>query len=69
MKELYKSLKTAVGCLALLLPPPSFSQSKRSLTAYPNTVVDNFIHGFYISLPANYDPGKKIPCCCSFMDW
>jgi len=62
MKDLYKFCRAGVFCLTLLFfSGLGFSQSKRSLTAYPNTVVDAFIHGFYTSLPANYSSGKKYP--------
>jgi predicted esterase len=61
MKQLYKSCQAAMFCLALLFFTPGllFSQSKRTLTAHPGTVVDSFIHGFYTSLPASYSTGTK----------
>ena len=60
MKELYKFSQAGVFCLTLLLMSSSlFSQSKRTLTAHPNTVVDQFIHGFWVSLPASYGTGNK----------
>jgi hypothetical protein len=61
MEELYKFCRTMV-CLALFTAAPGllFSQSKRTLTAHANTAIDQFINGYYISLPANYDnSGKK----------
>ena len=60
MKQLYKPCQAILLCLALLFSTPAllFSQ-KRTLTAYPNTVVDSFIHGFYTSLPASYGSGSK----------
>jgi hypothetical protein len=60
MKALYKFCQAGVFCLTLLLMAPSlFSQNKRTLTAYPNTVVDSLIHGYWVSLPASYDTGSK----------
>jgi hypothetical protein len=60
MKEFYKFCQTGAFCLTLTLISPSlFSQYKRTLTARPDTVVDQFIHGFYESLPASYDTGSK----------
>jgi hypothetical protein len=39
-----------------------FAQSKRTLDAHPSTIIDSFTHGFYTSLPANYNSsGKKYP--------
>jgi len=62
MKELYKFSQAGIFCLTLtllLMSSSLFSQSKRTLTAHPNTVVDQFIHGFWVSLPASYGTGNK----------
>lgn len=68
MKQLYKLCQVIFFCLAFFLAAPSllFSQ-KRTLTAYPNTIVDSFIHGFYTSLPASYGSSgtKKYPLLIS----
>ncbi|MBS1603360.1 MAG: T9SS type A sorting domain-containing protein [Bacteroidetes bacterium] len=60
MRELYKSC-TALLCLALFIQIPSllFAQAKRTLTAYPNTAIDAYINGFYVSLPASYATGSR----------
>ncbi|HVW60464.1 MAG TPA: T9SS type A sorting domain-containing protein [Puia sp.] len=60
MKQLYTRCQAALLCLAFLFFAPGllFSQ-KRTLTAYPNTIVDSYIHGFYTSLPASYNSGSK----------
>lgn len=63
MQELYKFCR-AVVCLVFFIAVPGFlfSQSKRTLTAQANTPIDQFINGFYISLPANYaSSGKNYP--------
>ena len=63
MEELYKFCR-AMLCLAIFIAAPGllFSQSKRTLTAHPSTAIDQFINGFYVSLPANYDnSGKNYP--------
>ena len=60
MKEFYKFCQAGAFCLTLILTSPNlFSQSKRTLTAFPNTVVDQFIHGYWVSLPASYGTGNK----------
>src|SRR5689334_11505218 len=59
MKELYKFSQAALFCLTLLLMAPSLYSQKRTLTAHPGTVVDQFIHGFWTSLPASYGTGSK----------
>jgi len=60
MRELYQFCR-AVVCLVLFIPMPSllFSQAKRTLTAFPSTTIDTYIHGFYVSLPASYGTGSK----------
>ncbi len=55
MTELYKFCRVAF-CLALIAAPVSlFSQSKRTLTAFPSVPIDQFIGGFYTSFPPGYD--------------
>jgi len=60
MRELYK-IGRALFCLVLFIPAPFllFAQSKRTLTAFPNTPIDAYINGFYVSLPASYGTGSK----------
>jgi predicted esterase len=60
MKELYRFCRANAVCLFLFLMAPSllFAQ-KRTLTAHPNIAVDQFINGFYTSLPASYGTGTK----------
>jgi hypothetical protein len=63
MQELYKFCRTTL-CLAIFAAAPGFlfSQPGRTLTAHANTSIDQYINGFYISLPANYDnSGKNYP--------
>lgn len=63
MLELYKFCRVTL-CLTIFVVVPSFlfSQSKRTLTAHANTAIDQYINGFYISLPANYNTsGKNYP--------
>ncbi|MES1159491.1 MAG: hypothetical protein ABUM51_01930, partial [Bacteroidota bacterium] len=63
MQELYKFCR-AMFCLVLLAAGPGllYSQSQRTQTAFPNTSIDQYINGFYISLPANYNTsGKNYP--------
>ncbi|HTI08081.1 MAG TPA: T9SS type A sorting domain-containing protein [Puia sp.] len=63
MQELYK-FSRAVFCLVLLAATsgPLFAQPQRTQTAFPNTSIDQYINGFYVSLPANYNTsGKNYP--------
>ena len=63
MHELYKFCRACI-CLVFFTAVPGFlfSQSKRTLTAQASTPIDQYINGFYISLPANYaSSGKSYP--------
>lgn len=63
MQKLYIVCRT-LFCLALAIITPGFlsAQSTRTLTAHANTPIDQYINGFYISLPANYNnSGKNYP--------
>lgn len=60
MKQLYKLFRAATLCLAVsLLVPGLVSAQKRTLTAHASTKIDNFIGGFYTSLPASYNSTTK----------
>jgi hypothetical protein len=59
MKELYKFCQVRLFFLPLLLSVPTLLFSQRTLTPRPDTVIDQYIHGFYESLPASYGTGTK----------
>ena len=60
MKQLYKLFRAAALCLAVTLLVPSLLHAqKRTLTAHASTTIDNFIGGFYTSLPASYNSGSQ----------
>lgn len=60
MHELYKFCRAALW-LVFSIPMSTllFAQTKRTLTAVPATTIDTWIHGYYISLPANYSTSGK----------
>ncbi|WP_431212234.1 hypothetical protein ACQ86N_41940 [Puia sp. P3] len=63
MRELYKFCRASLW-LVLFIPMPLliFCQPKRTLTAMASTTIDTWVHGYYVSLPANYSTsGKRYP--------
>jgi S-formylglutathione hydrolase FrmB len=63
MHEFYKFCRAGLWLVfSALTPSLLFAQAKRTLTAVPSTTIDSWIHGYYISLPANYSTsGKNYP--------